>query len=73
MPAVLEIRGLSCSLGGRPVLRQIDLTVQEGETVALLGRSGSGKTTLLKTVNGLVAATGGEIRFEGRPLFRGTR
>jgi osmoprotectant transport system ATP-binding protein len=68
LPALLEIRGLSCSLGDRTVLRHVDLTVEEGETVALLGRSGSGKTTLLKTVNGLVAATGGEIRFEGRPL-----
>jgi len=64
--AILEIRDVSCALGGRPVLRHIDLTVEQGETVVLLGRSGSGKTTLLKTVNGLVPATSGEIRFEGR-------
>ena len=64
--AILEIRDVSCALGGRPVLRHIDLTVEEGETVVLLGRSGSGKTTLLKTVNGLVPASSGEIRFEGR-------
>src|SRR5580704_7066131 len=68
MPALLEIRDLSCSLGGRPILRHIDLSVEEGETVVLLGRSGSGKTTLLKTVNGLVPATSGEIRFEGRAV-----
>jgi osmoprotectant transport system ATP-binding protein len=49
------------------VLRGVSLDVAEGETIALLGRSGSGKTTLLKTVNGLVATTSGEIRFEGRP------
>jgi osmoprotectant transport system ATP-binding protein len=66
MPPILEIRDLSCELGGRPILRHIDLTVEEGETVVLLGRSGSGKTTLLKTVNGLVPASSGEIRFEGR-------
>ena len=48
------------------MLRHINLSVEEGETVVLLGRSGSGKTTLLKTVNGLVPATAGEIRFEGR-------
>jgi osmoprotectant transport system ATP-binding protein len=66
MPAILEIRDLSCSLDGRPILRHIDLTVEEGETVVLLGRSGSGKTTLLKAVNGLVPSTSGEIRFEGR-------
>ena len=66
MPPILEIRDVSCELGGRPILRHIDLAVEEGETVVLLGRSGSGKTTLLKTVNGLVPASSGEIRFEGR-------
>lgn len=64
---LLEIRGVSCSLGGRPVLREVSLDVREGETVVLLGRSGSGKTTLLKTVNGLVPPSAGEVRFEGRP------
>lgn len=68
MPSsILEIRDLSCSLGGRAVLRNISLDVLEGETVVLLGRSGSGKTTLLKAVNSLVPASGGEIRFEDRP------
>jgi len=66
-PPILEIRNLSCTLGGRPILRDVSLEVAEGETVALLGRSGSGKTTLLKTVNGLVRPTGGDIVFEGRP------
>ena len=47
---ILEIRGVGCRLGGRTVLHDIDLTVEAGETVVLLGRSGSGKTTLLKTV-----------------------
>ncbi len=65
-PPILEIRNLSCSLGGRAVLHEISLSVGEGETVVLLGRSGSGKTTLLKTVNGLVEPSAGEIRFEGR-------
>jgi len=64
--ALLEIRDVSCELGGRTVLRGVSLSVAEGETVVLLGRSGSGKTTLLKTVNALVATSGGEIRFEGK-------
>ena len=64
--SILEIRDVCCALGGRPILRHINLTVEEGETVVLLGRSGSGKTTLLKTVNGLVPVSSGEIRFEGR-------
>jgi len=66
MDPILEIDGLSCRIGGREVLRQIDLTVAEGETVVLLGRSGSGKTTLLKCVNGMSPATEGEVRFEGQ-------
>lgn len=66
--ALLEIRDLHTSLGGRAVLRGVSLAVEEGETVALLGRSGSGKTTLLKSVNGLIPADSGDIRFEGRAL-----
>jgi len=63
---LLDIRNLSCSLGGRSILRDVSLRVEPGETIALLGRSGSGKTTLLKTVNGLVPLTSGSIHFEGR-------
>jgi osmoprotectant transport system ATP-binding protein len=63
---ILEIRNLSCAIAGRPVLRQISLTVAEGEIVVLLGRSGSGKTTLLKTVNGLIRPDSGEILFQGQ-------
>src|SRR5215472_2993367 len=65
---ILQIRGLNCRIGGREVLRHVDLTVEEGETVVLLGRSGSGKTTLLRCVNGLVATAAGEIRFQGKRL-----
>jgi len=64
--ATLEIRGLSCAIAGRAVLREISLTVDEGETVVLLGRTGSGKTTLLKSVNGLVPHAAGEILFQGK-------
>uniref|UniRef100_Q029S7 ABC transporter related n=1 Tax=Solibacter usitatus (strain Ellin6076) TaxID=234267 RepID=Q029S7_SOLUE len=63
---ILEIRDLSCSIGGHEVLHDIRLDVKGGETIVLLGRSGSGKTTLLKTVNGLIAPTSGNVRFAGR-------
>jgi osmoprotectant transport system ATP-binding protein len=63
---ILAIEGLSCRLGDRTVLRDIDLTVAEGETVVLLGRSGSGKTTLLKCVNGMAPASAGTVRFQGK-------
>jgi osmoprotectant transport system ATP-binding protein len=67
MPAVLEIRNVTYAIGGRAILRDISLSVGEGETVVLLGRSGSGKTTVLKVANGLVQPDRGEVRFEGRP------
>ncbi len=65
MASILELRGISCTLGGRAVLRNVSLSVDAGETVMLLGRSGSGKTTLLKTVNGLIRPDAGEVWFEG--------
>src|ERR1035437_4562008 len=68
MAALVEFRGVTYQIGGREILHGIDLCVEEGETVALLGRSGSGKTTLLKMVNRLVEPTGGEVRFEGKPV-----
>ena len=68
MAVLVEFRAVTYQIGGREILQGIDLCVEEGETVALLGRSGSGKTTLLKMVNRLVEPTGGEVRFEGKPV-----
>ena len=68
MAALVEFRRVSYRIGEREILRDIDLTVDEGETLVLLGRSGSGKTTLLKSVNRLVEPSNGEVRFQGRPV-----
>ncbi|MEP6484193.1 MAG: ATP-binding cassette domain-containing protein [Rudaea sp.] len=66
MNAFVEFEDVAYRVGGRDVLRGIDLTLQNNETLVLLGRSGSGKTTLLRMVNRLLATTGGAVRFESR-------
>jgi phospholipid/cholesterol/gamma-HCH transport system ATP-binding protein len=63
--AVISIRGVSMSYGGRRVLDQVDLDVRRGEILVLLGGSGSGKSTLLKHVLGLAKPDAGSITIEG--------
>jgi len=66
--AMIEARGLEKSYGATPVLRGVDLTVREGEVVALLGASGSGKSTLLRTINHLDGLDGGSVLVGGTPI-----
>ena len=68
--ALLEVRGLRSGYGRAETIRSVDLVVPSAATVVLLGPNGAGKTTLLKTIAGLVAATGGEVRFQGRAVTR---
>ena len=68
--ALLEVRGLRAGYGRAETIRSVDLAVPSAATVVLLGPNGAGKTTLLKTIAGLVDATGGEVRFQGRALTR---
>lgn len=64
---VIECRGAGYRLnGGRALLADLNLQIQQGETLVLLGRSGSGKTTTLKLINRLLVPTEGEILVEGR-------
>lgn len=70
---VITVTGLSKDFtapgGDRlPVLQDIDLTLHEGEVVALLGKSGSGKSTLLRHIAGLLAPTGGTVHYRGRQV-----
>jgi len=68
-PPVIELQNLSFSYptpaGDIPVLRGIDLTLREGETVALIGANGSGKTTLIRCLNGLLQPSDGDVRVDG--------
>jgi len=66
--ALLEIQGLRGGYGRVEVLRGVDLSVQSGEIVALLGSNGAGKSTLNNTVCGIVPAWGGSVSFDGRNL-----
>ena len=66
--AMLEIRGVSKSYGGTPVLRGVDLSVETGELMFLLGPSGCGKSTLLRIVAGLVRQDAGSIVLDGRDV-----
>ncbi|WP_209121271.1 phosphonate ABC transporter ATP-binding protein [Alkalihalobacillus sp. BA299] len=67
---MLEIQNLSVRYKGtnQNALSSIDLTLQEGEFVCILGKSGAGKSTLIRCMNGLHKPTSGEVFFDGEPL-----
>jgi osmoprotectant transport system ATP-binding protein len=64
---VIEFDRVTYSAGGRAILRNFSLSVDEGETLVLLGRSGSGKTTALKLVNALLMPESGRVLVDGKP------
>jgi len=68
MSAALSIRGLVIRYGAIEAVKGIDLDVEEGQVVALLGSNGAGKTSTLRAISGLTPAAGGEIRFQGRAI-----
>ena len=66
---MLEINNLKKIFeNGSPALKGVDLNINKGEFVSILGRSGSGKTTLLRTINGLESSSGGEIYFDNKQV-----
>ena len=66
--AILELRNITKSFDAVQVLRGIDLSVQEGDFVTLLGASGCGKTTILRIIAGLTAPDGGQVLLQGRDM-----
>ena len=66
---LIRVEGMSVEFGRHEVLRDIDLSIRRGETVAIIGESGCGKTVLLKTLIGLLQPTNGSVKFDGQELF----
>lgn len=66
--ALMEVKDLAGGYGKIVVLHGVDLAIGKGEVVALLGPNGAGKTTLLRTISGLLPASEGSIRFDGREV-----
>jgi branched-chain amino acid transport system ATP-binding protein len=69
MKPMLEVRGLAAGYGPAQVLFDVNLAIDAGEVVTLLGRNGMGKTTTINTIMGIVPARAGEATFQGRPLL----
>ena len=67
---LLQARGLRRAFGRVRVLRDVDLTLQPGEALAVAGPNGAGKTTLLRVLAGLMRPSGGSLEVLGRPLRR---
>lgn len=68
VPVAVAIAGLRKSYGTNEVLKGIDLQVQTGEVIAIIGKSGSGKSTLLRCINGLETFQHGSLTVQGQPL-----
>ena len=65
MPSIIEMKNVCKSFGDTEVLHNIDLSIQEGEVVVIIGPSGSGKSTLLRGINCLEMITSGELIVDG--------
>ena len=70
---VLEIKGISKSYGKKEALNNINLSIERGKIIGLLGPNGSGKTTLIKLINGLLTPNEGEITVDGNRIGNESR
>ena len=64
----VEVRGGAVAIGGRPILRGIDLRVEDGQFLALMGANGSGKSTLVRAMTGLSPLSAGSLSLFGTPI-----
>jgi len=68
--SMLAIRALRSGYGKIEVLHDVDVSIEQGQIVTLIGANGAGKTTLLKTISGLLRPTAGTIEFNGENIAR---
>lgn len=69
---LIQATGLNTHYGASHILRGIDFTVDQGQTIGLMGRNGMGKTTLLKSIMGLVKPSGGSVQIKGKNMTGAT-
>jgi len=65
---MMEVRGLTCGYGGRPVVRRMEFRVEPGEVLGIVGPNGSGKSTLIRAMAGLLRPMAGGVTVEGRDV-----
>lgn len=70
--SALEARNVGVNLSGVEVLHDVDLSVKQGEVIAILGANGSGKSTLVRTLLGVIPASTGRVEVFGKPVGSGT-
>ncbi len=68
MTPILELKGINKSFGGASVLSDVNLTVNEGDFVSIIGYSGTGKSTLINVIAGLLKPDTGEAKMDGQPI-----
>jgi branched-chain amino acid transport system ATP-binding protein len=68
--SLLELSGVDVAYGDLPALRGVDLVIEAGETVSVVGANGAGKTTMLRTISGLLRPRCGQVRFDGLACHR---
>lgn len=66
---MLEVRSLDVHYGGIHALRGVSFSVEPGQIATLIGANGAGKSTALRAISGLIPASGGAVRFEGRSIL----
>lgn len=68
--ALLELKNLDVRYGAIRALHGIDLTIEQGKIIAILGANGAGKSTTLRAISGLIRPASGQVLFDGKPIHR---